>query len=98
MYNLYQRNGNVWRVQTPVLTQQTFVVYDLQEDWPVTFDQELLPPATLSMDSSQEFSNLSATNIYHKNIVSPTGWIPGDLLEWLSTSPVKWAIPLWHQI
>jgi len=97
-YNLYQRYGDAWRVRTPVLTQHTYVAYRLQEGRRVAIDPDLLPPATPSIDSSQEFLIIQLPISNVMTIAPPTDRIQDDLLEWLSTSPVEWAIPLWHQI
>jgi len=50
------------------------------------------------MDSSQEFLIIQLPIHNVKNVTPPVGRMHGDLLEWLSTSPVEWAIPLWHRI
>jgi len=97
-YKLYQRHGDVWRVRTPVLQRRTYVAYELQGDQSVTFDPELLPPAMPSMDLSQEFLIIQPPIHNVKNVTPPASRMHGDLLERLSTSPVEWAIPLWHRI
>jgi len=57
---LYQQNGNAWTSWLPVLVKCTYVAYQLHQKQPTTFNPEILPPATPSIDSSQMFHQRAA--------------------------------------
>ncbi len=95
---LYQRNGSAWSTRQPVLHKRTYVAYKLQEQRRTTFNPELLPPATPSIDSTQTFLIIQLPIFKILHPVTPQPQPSTDLLERLSTPPSAWATPLWHRV